>query len=152
MSNNEEYIFENVPRKPLPRPFARSKLLAAFADELTAQSQKAAGKRVLQLSDLGTCPDEELRPMIPIMLPKSKISIKDGFVIGASSMTGKSYRLFPIASPALTAFNLINGFNTLEQISQRLEQETGWEAARSFAYTRGLFLSLVVGGLCMPKE
>jgi hypothetical protein len=152
MSDNDDFVFENMPYKPLPIPIARSKLLLAISEELTAQSRKNEGKRVMQLSDLGTCPDQELKLIIPTILPKSKISIKDGFVCGASSMTGKSYRLFAQESAALTVFNMFNGINTIDTISKTLAQEAGWAEERSFAYTRGVFLSLVMAGLCMPKE
>lgn len=151
MSNNDE-IFETIPRKPLPIPIARSKLISAIANEMTASSEKSEGKRVMQLSDLGICSDEELKLLIPLILPKSNISLKDGHVVGKSAMTGEAYRLFPTSSPALAVFNMMNGINTMEAISQLLTKETGWEMDRSFAYTRGVFLSLVAGGLCMPKE
>ena len=152
MCSNDEFAFEKMPRKPLSIPISRSKLLYAISDEFTAQSQKSDGKRVVQLSDLGNCPDEELKSIIPAILPKSRISIRDGFIYGESSMTGKSYRLFPIGSKALTVFNMFNGINTIDTISQTLSQQTGWAEDRSFAYTRGVFLSLVVAGLSMPKE
>jgi hypothetical protein len=151
MSNNDE-LFENFPHKSLPIPIARSKLFSAIVNEMTANSEKMEGKRVMQLSDLGICSDEELKPLIPLILPKSKISLKDGHVIGKSAMTGESFRLFPISSLALTVFNMMNGINTMEAISQSLAKELNWGMDRSFTYTRGVFLSLVVAGLCMPKE
>ena len=152
MTNEDEFAFEKMPRKPLSIPIARSKLLYAISEEFTAQSQKSDGRRVVQLSDLGNYPDDELKVIIPTILPKSKISLREGYVYGVSSMTGKSYRLFPIASKALTVFNMFNGINTIETISQTLSKETGWAEERSFAFTRGVFLSLVVAGLIMPKE
>ena len=152
MSRQDDALFENVPRKPLAIPIARSRLLHALADELTADSEKDAGKRVVELSNLGTCTDDELKPLVPIILPGCKISIRDGFAHGGSPMTGRTYRLFSIPSAALTVFNMINGTNNIEQISQRLAQETGWTEDRSLAYTRGVFLALVGAGLCIPRE
>ena len=151
MSNNDE-VFENVPRKSLPIPVARSKLLSALVNEMTASREKMDGKRVVQLSELGKYSDEELKQIIPLILPKSRISLKDGYVIGKSAMTGESFRLFSIPSPALTVFNMINGINTIDTISQMLARETGWEMNHSLAFARGVFLSLVVAGLCIPKE
>lgn len=152
MSNPDEFPFEEIPRKALPIPIARSKLLSAISVELSTESQKTEGKKVMRLSDLGSCPDQELKPVIPTVLPESKIMIKGGDVYGESPVTGKSYRLFALDSCALTVFNLFNGSTTLETISKTLAQETGWTQERSFAYTRGVFLALVAAGLCTPKE
>jgi len=151
MSKNDEG-FENIPRKSLTIPITRSKFLSAVAKEMSALSERIDGKRVMELSELGSRSDEELKPIIPLILPESKISLKDGYVVGNSAMTGVSFRLFSTSSPALTVFNMINGINSLETISQTLAREAGWGMDRSFAYTRGVFLSLVVDGLCIPKE
>ena len=152
MPGSDESAFENFPHKPLPIPISRRKMIPALADEFVAQSQKSGGKRVVSLADLGACADEELKTIIPLMQRGNKITVREGSVFGESQLTGKSYRLFTVPSPALSAFNLMNGYNTLEQIASALEKETGWESVRAFAFARGVFLSLVVAGLCAPKE
>lgn len=151
MSNDDD-IFEHFPRKVLPIPIARSKLFSALADELKAGSEKLDGKRVLSLSELGNCSDDELKVIVPIILPNTNISTKNGYVVGKSSMTGKSYRMFSTSSPAHFVLNLFNGNNTLASISLELANETNRSLEHSFAYTRGVFLSLVIAGLCVPRE
>ncbi len=148
----KNYDFENYPRQPLPEMISRRDLLSALVTKIKVESRKNQGQRVLNLSELGNLSDEKLAPLIPMVLENSIISVKDDFVIGQPPGSAISHQLFPVHSPAMTAFDLINGFNTLEQISTRLANETGWANPRCFAYTRGLFLALVVAGLCRPKE
>jgi hypothetical protein len=148
----ENYAFDDFPRQPLPEMVSRRELFSAILTKLRVESSKNQGRRVLSLSDLGEAPDDKLSPMIPVMVNNSSISIKDEFVLGSPPRSDMAYKLFPLHSPALTAFNLINGSNSLQQISEQLAKQTGWEQARCFAYTRGLFLTLVVAGLCLPKN
>jgi hypothetical protein len=150
--NNDDYPFENIPRKPLSIPIPRSHILHAVALQLEVDTKKKSGKRVLDLSALGNWTDEELGPAVPIILPGCKISVKDGFIFGKSPTTMSSFRLFSVSSSALNAFNLMNGINSLEEISQLLSQEKGWDIAHAFAYARGVFLALVAAGLSVPKE
>jgi hypothetical protein len=148
----ENYAFENFPRQPLPENISRRELFGAFLTMVKVESQRSHGKKVLILSELGEWPDERLAPLVPVMARNSTILMKDGFVIGKPPRSDRSDKLFPLDSPALTAFKLINGLNTLEQISQRLAEQTGWEHSHSFAYVRGLFLVLVEAGLSHPKD
>jgi hypothetical protein len=148
----ENYAFENFPRSPLPEMVSRRELFSAILTKMAAETHKNHGQSVLKLSELGEWPDEKIAALIPVITPNSRISIKDGFVIGQPPRSDRSYKLFPLRSPALTAFNLINGLNTLEQVSVQLANETGWERPLCFAYSRGLFLALVVAGLSLPKD
>jgi hypothetical protein len=148
----ENYAFEEFPRQALPELISRRELLSAILTKMRAESHKNRGKRVLSLAKLGEAPDEKLLQIIPVIVKNSGISVKEGFVIGQPSRSDRSYKLFPLRSPALIAFNMINGSNTLEQISMQLTKETGWEQSRSLAYVRGLFLALVVAGLSQPKD
>jgi hypothetical protein len=148
----ENYDFENFPRQLLPEMVSRRELFSAILTKMKAESHKNRGQRVLSLSELGQAPDEKLSSMIPLITKNSTISIKDGFVIGEPPRSDRTYKLFPLSSPALTAFNLINGSNSIDKISLQLAHETGWEQSQSFAYVRGLFLTLVVAGLCRPKD
>jgi hypothetical protein len=58
--------------------------------------------------------------------------------------------LFLLDSPALLAFNLLNGQNSLAEVSRQVTDKQAWTKQRGFAYVRGLFLTLVQYGLCMP--
>jgi hypothetical protein len=69
MSKNDE-SFESIPRKSLTIPITRSKFLSAVAKEMSALSERIDGKRVMELSELGSRSDEELKPIIPLILPR----------------------------------------------------------------------------------
>ena len=150
--SDETYSFENFPYRTLSIPIDRSKLLHSITEELSAHSQKVENRRVVKLADLGTCEKETLLPIIPQMIANSKISLKDKAVYGKSVLTGKTYRLFPISSPALAVYNLFNGTNTIERVCDTVRDAQDWTEEFTFDYVRGVFLSLVVAGLCMPKE
>jgi hypothetical protein len=49
-------------------------------------------------------------------------------------------------------FNQVNGQNSLRKIAQVIEAEFGLSFERSFAMTRGMFLTLVRAGVCLPRN
>ena len=151
MPDNSGYPFEEVPYGRLPIRISRRKLLPALMTELEAFNKRADGGVVLQLEDLGTCPDEQLALITPILVPSCKITIERDGVYAELPSISKPFELFPLDTPAATVFKLFDGMTTLDEISEYLSHQTGWEISRAFAYTRGFFLWLVVAGVCLPK-
>jgi len=144
-------FFLNFPHMRLQIPISRRVLLSAIIETSSAISRKNDGERVANLADLGTCPDEELANIIPMIMVDAEISIKEGVLCGKSSQTGESHQLFSVDSPAMNVFNQINGENSLTEISQNQAEIHDWNELYSFAYVRGVFLALVVAGLCTPR-
>jgi hypothetical protein len=120
--------------------------------EYLAWSEQVGGAKVYKLADLGTFTDEQLSGVIPVITAGSQITVKEGLVWGQPPQSAQPRRMFPVDSPAVTAFNHFNGLTYLEQAAHALAQATGWAAERSFAYTRGLFLCLVIVGLSHPRD
>jgi hypothetical protein len=148
---SDPYAFDKIPHCNIPFNVDRSQFISKLVTEFLVYSGKGEGGSAYKLSDLGIWPDEQIAMLMPYVIPSCKITIQDGFIYGQSSTSHKHRRLFPLDSPALTAFNMFNGELLISEVSQRLAQETGWETERSFAYVRGLFLSLVCAEICLPK-
>lgn len=150
MSDNR-YAFDQFPRGRLVFTYTRRGLLTSFLQNVEVVEAQEQGQRTHTLADLGNWPDDELGEVTPLVVPGVEIITKDGFVWGQPPNTTEPICLFPIESPALIAFNLFNGLNFVSETSAELAGATGWDYTYSFAYTRGLFLSLVVAGICLPR-
>lgn len=146
----EKYAFEKFPRRKLNLGVTRRQLWSALTLELEVYGGKVDGGTAYRLADLGELPDEQLAEVVPEVVPGCEIAVRDGFVWARPSAARKPIQLFPLDSPALTAFNLFNGLTPLGEAGAQLAQRLGWDEARSFAYARGLFLCLVTTGICQP--
>lgn len=144
------FDFENYPRKRLQFGLTRRQLWTNLLHSTNVQVAKAEGGRAFELADLGELPDNRLAIFIPQVIPGTTITANEGFVWGQLANSERVIQLFPLDLPALTAFNAFNGQNTLLDASEILQAQTTWEQDRCFAYVRGLFLSLVVHGICQP--
>jgi hypothetical protein len=147
----ERFDFDQVPRAPLPFNVNRRRLFSSLFTEFNVYSGKNEGGTAYKLADLGVWPDEKLYMLTPAVTAGCKISLEDGLVCGQPEGVAKPVQLFPLDSPALAAFNLFNGQTLLGEVSRQMAKDQGWEAAHAFAYVRGLFLWLVLAGICQPK-
>lgn len=146
-----QYAFERVPRAPLRFNVKRRQLYQALFTELGVYSGASEGGTAYKLSDLGIWPDEQVYMLTPEVTAGCKVSLADGMVYGQPRGTPKPLKLFPLASPALAAFNQFNGLTLLGEVARNLAAAQGWEFDHAFAYVRGLFLWLVLAGVCQPK-
>lgn len=149
--SNDPIPFESFPRHALPLGVNRRKVLSTLYTEFMVYTGKDEGGSAMRLSELGIWPDERLEALTPMIIPGAEITVKEGLVYGKPPGQKKPWSLFQLDSPALTVYNLINGMTTLLEIADALSHATGWEQDRSFAYTRGTFLFLVLAGVCIPK-
>jgi len=150
-ASQNDFAFDQFPRAKLAFPVSRRQFLSALNTDYLAWSKKANGGAVFTLADLGILPDEDLARIIPEVSPGCQISIQEGTIYAKPAAQPKPRQLFPLDCPALTVFNLFNGQTSLAEASRHLAEHTGWEEGKCFAYTRGVFLSLVQAGVCLPK-
>ncbi len=151
MADDALYAFEKIPHRRLSIKVNRGKFFSALVAEIQAFSEQADGKTALSLADLGTFPDEEIAAMIPVVVSDCQITLVNNHVYGQPPFTMHPIELFPIDIPALSIFNMFNGMTTIADASQCLALETGWDLDHAFAYTRGVFLWLVLAGICRPS-
>ena len=150
MPGDDRYAFEKVAHGRLAFKAGHCQLFPALLSELQAFNNNVDGKAIAKLSDLGNCTDEEIARMVPSVVSGCQISLVDGHVYGQPPGISKPFELFPTDIPALAVFNMFNGMTTIADVCDRLSQRTGWDSQRAFAYSRGVFLWLVVAGICMP--
>lgn len=152
MEETKQFAFDQFPRGKLSFRMTRREFWSTMVTGLKAISDKSDGVEPYSLANLGIWSNEQLAAVIPVMLPGCQISVDEGCIWGRSPSQTAPVCLFPEESPALTAFNQFNGFTSLKQASAVLQETTGWDQQRSFAYVRGLFLTLVLEGLCYPQN
>src|SRR5664279_2000884 len=73
MSDDDRYAFEKIPHGRLVFKVNRRKLLLNVISEFQAIHNKADGKPILKLADLGNCPDDEIARMVPVVVPNCHI-------------------------------------------------------------------------------
>ncbi len=147
----DRFAFETFPRGTLAMHLSRRKFWSALTNELLVYASQGEGRKAYKLADLGNWSDQQLAEIIPVIVTGCEISVKEGFVWGKPPGSRSVYQLFPLGSPAVSVFNRINGQICLDENAQNLVQETNWDATRAFAYVRGVFLWLVLAGVCIPK-
>jgi hypothetical protein len=146
------FAFDQFPHGKLSFRMTRRQFWSTVVTGLWALSEKSDGVEPYSLANLGIWSNEQLAEVIPVIIPGCQISVDEGCIWGHSPSQSAPSRLFPEESPALTAFNQFNGFTSLEEVSAVLRETTGWDQTHSFAYVRGLFLTLVLEGLCYPQN
>jgi hypothetical protein len=117
--------------------------------EVHVYNKKSEGHVGRKLSDLGSWADQELLCVIPLIIPGCKIALAGEYLSG-TAVGGRPVLLFPQSSPAYLVYTLFDGVNSLDEIADTVAHQTGWTAEKAFAYTRGVFLSMVMLGLCRP--
>lgn len=146
----ERYAFDKFPRRLLAFNVSRRHLVPALVNDFLVTCESVDGRPAYKLADLGIWQDDQLSVLTPRVVKDCRITVEQGFVFGQPPSAKKPIKLFPLDSPATFAFNLIDGTRSLQEISDSLVAQTRWDSSRSFAYTRGLFLWLVLTCVCQP--
>jgi hypothetical protein len=141
--------FETFPRQPL-FGISRREFFKMMGIELKLYTHMEEGVSAIKIPELGSMADAELYEFIPKILPDCEINIIGGQVWGQPRGKTEAVVLFNNEDISAYAFNLINGQNTLKTIAETLASHAGLPLERAFAFTRGLFLTLVKAGVCLP--
>ncbi len=149
----DDYAFEQFPRGEIHFTYSRRRFLSALMTEMRVFNKSDDGHVGRKLSDLGAWPDQDLLCVAPVIAPEAQIEPEDGSLTGFSPSAGRGEPvvLFSLELPAYQVYLQFNGLNSLTEIAGNLAQQTGWSEDKAFAYTRGVFLSLVVLGLARPR-
>ncbi len=135
-----------------PFTYNRRQFWRALLQEMFVFSGSVKGGKAHQLSELSGLPDYQLAQIRPIVNPEYEIFTDQDHVWGRYKKTEATVRLFPTKAENLAVFNLFNGMYSLDEIGQQLSQEMDWDEARAFAHVRGLFLSLAINLVCVPRD
>lgn len=150
MSDSWSEFFENFLRGKIPMNISRRQVLSSLLTELTVHSMEIDGVKAFRLSDLGEMHDEQLGEVYPTFLPGTKIWVEEGILWAHPQNEDQPKELFPLEKPVQIALDQFNGESKITEIASHLSTAMDWDFNRSFAYTRGLFLTLVFARVCVP--
>lgn len=148
----KEYAFEKFPRGALPAIVNRRQFFQGIIHDLSTLRSNQNTSTSLRLADLGAMPDDQLAQVVPVFSKDCGISVNsDGYIWAKTPDDNEPTRLFPDNIPASYVIYLFDGENSLGMASELLARKTDWEKAYAFRYTRGVFLSLVMAKIMIPK-
>jgi hypothetical protein len=148
----QEYAFSDFPRVELPAKINRRRFFRDLINDLRTIRVDQESNPAIRLSGLGTMPDAQLARIVPLLLPGSQIVNRDGYLWGYAPGESDPIRLFPQEIPAASVFQRMDGACTLSRISGELSVEMSWEKNYALAYSRGVFLWLVLHRLVIPRD
>ena len=143
---------ETFPRQELSMGISRRRFFATLATEISLKAGQAEGANAVRIPVLGVLPDCQLMDFIPAILPGCEIEVRGGDAWGRLENWSKANFLFKVDHLSSFCFNQVNGQNSLRKIAQVIEAEFGLSFERAFAMTRGMFLTLVRAGVCLPRN
>lgn len=120
--------------------------------EIELFARRSQGSNAVKIPSLGSMPDSDLYELIPSIIPGCEIDLKGGEIWGKIPSKEKLVRLLACEKLSLYGFNLINGQNSLKKMADEFSSFSGLSFERAFAFTRGLFLTLVKAGVCLPTN
>lgn len=144
------HILETFPRRELPAALNRRRFFITLAAEFNQRAHQSSGASVVRIPALGALPDIQLMDFIPRILPDCRIELRGDEVWGRLEHWSTANFLFRMDALTSACFNQINGRNCLRDIAGTLSVSLELPFERSFALTRGMFLTLVRAGVCLP--
>lgn len=146
--NALEYI--NFPHKQLPFGVTRRQFFKSMLTEVEVRSGTREGGEGCKLAELGLWTDAQISRVVPVVNPGMKIMVKNDFVFGIQP-GGEEKKLFKITSTACRIFNEFDGMSNIGDIAEALTFSVGWDRQYCLSYVRGVFLTMVLDGICCPR-
>jgi hypothetical protein len=143
---------ETFPRADLFQGLSRRQFFETMTAELELFAWRSQGSNSVKIPSLGSMLDSDLAEIIPRVIPGTVFEIRGEAIWATPPNKTKLGFLFPNETLILYTFNLINGQNSLAQIALDLANYSTLPFERAFAFTRGLFLTLVKHGVCLPTN
>lgn len=143
--------FSSFPYRELLFSTNRRRFFNGLALEMMGLKSALGGRPVFSLADLGKANTGNLASLVPVIRQDMDYLDDPAEVRCHLRSENRTVTLFKRTAPALSAFNFMNGSTSLAEIAQQLSAEYGWIEHDSFAFVRGLFLTLVEAGICFPK-
>jgi hypothetical protein len=143
---------EAFPRQELSFQISRRNFFTTVAAELRFLANEASGASAVRIPTLGVMTDSQLMDFIPQMLPGYEIEMRGKEVWGKLAGWSAPNFLFHLDHLSAFCFNQVNGNNSLKAIAEAIAEENALPFERAFAVARGMFLTLVRAGVCLPID
>ncbi len=148
--NVEKISFWDYPYADLSIRIPRRQLFTLLIKELHIFSDDEKNNGSLKLSSLGSMEDKMLEKLIPFIKSENNIFIKDKVIVLDNKSLDEPLKLCCADELSQFVIELFNGKNSIKNISRSLSMHADISLVQSFNYTRGLFLTLVSFGVCVP--
>jgi|GEM_PF-2529698 len=106
------------------------------------------GRKHCSLSELEQLECEKFEKLIPVIDQDFKLSLDGNWLVGKEHDSSEELRFLELTLDKTTAFNLINGRNTIQEITRIFSEKMKWELEQSFKYIKNMILNLVNLRLC----
>jgi hypothetical protein len=143
---------ETFPRQELSFQISRKKFFTTLAAEIKLRANEVSGANAVRISTLGIMTDSQLMDFIPQVLPGFDIELRGNEVWGRLEDWSAPNFLFQMDHLSAFCFNQVNGRNSLKVIAEAIVKESALPFERAFAMARGMFLTLVRAGVCLPID
>ncbi len=148
--NLEKISFWDYPYADLTIKIPRRQLFALLIKELHIFSDDEKKNGSLKLSSLGSMENKMFEKLIPFIKSENNIFVKDAVIVLDNKSLDEPLKLCCADELSQFVIKLFNGKNTIRNISRSLSKHAGISSVQSFNYARGLFLTLVSFGVCVP--
>ena len=153
MKNQEPYLFDcdhffSVEKISVSIP--RRAVLSYAKEQIQAKKKSKIGIPTYLIDNLTDLEANEFIQIKPVVGKGVKIQIIEQIVCGTPCSGNEPIRLFPVRSLALNVFNRFNGQLTIAEIISIIQAEASWNADKSAAVVRNLFLRLCEVRICEP--
>lgn len=130
----------------------RRTFFRALVQEVVVTHDAFKGKQSCRLIDLADLADDQLAQVCPLVSGDYEILVDQDYVWARYRLEEQTpVKLFATKKENLTAFNMFNGYHSLDEIARCLAQEMAWDEPAAFVHSRDLFFSLVRRSVCLPK-
>jgi hypothetical protein len=142
--------FWNYPYEDLKIKIPRRQLFTLIIKELHIFSNDEESIGSIKLSSLGSMGDKKLENLIPFINNEDKLFVQNEVILFYNKSLEEPLELCYADDLSQFVIKLINGNNSIKDISRSLSMHAGISLIQSYNYTRGLFLTLVSFGVCVP--
>ncbi len=148
----QEYAFEKFFRGALPAIVNRRQFFQGIIHDLSMLRSDQSRSTSFRLADLGAMPDDQLAHVVPVFSTDCGVQENsDGYIWAITPDDHQPTKLFPKSIPAAIVVKLFDGEKSLGMVGELLARKTNWQNDYAFRYTRGVFLSLVMAKIIIPK-
>jgi hypothetical protein len=141
---------ETFPHQELSFGMNRRSFFTTVLAELDLYVHQSMGASAIKIPSLGVMLDGQLMEFIPYILSNCQIELRGDEVWGRLENWSAANFLFRMDPLVSFCFNQVNGQNSLKEIADAVATEAGLPFERAFALVRGMFLTLVRAGVCLP--
>lgn len=143
--------FINYPYKELEIKVPRRLLLQLAIQELHIFSQPQRQDAAFKLSMLGEMEIKKIKTLVPVFIKPFKVFVLNG-IVSIRDNNKEIVGLCKADELSSLAIKLIDGKKDIAEIAGHLSQLNGTPIEKCTAYVRGLFLTLVSFGICIPNN